>query len=98
MRRETVTDAVSGLLWSAWTELGVRGVERRHERVAVDPEPLIVFTPALAGRRPAPHRTGKRLVRATRCHHQKDEAVGVGRQSASRGFLLVHELRREAKG
>lgn len=41
-------DAVLELLWSAWTELGVPGVERKHRNVALDPEPLILFTPALA--------------------------------------------------
>lgn len=36
------------LLWSLWTEMGVPGVHRRHERTAVDPEPLIAWTPHLA--------------------------------------------------
>jgi hypothetical protein len=42
--RETVLD----LLWSAWAELGVPGPQRTHRRSVSDPEPLIVFTPALA--------------------------------------------------
>ena len=45
-------DAIGEILWSAWTELGVPGVERRHRRVVADPEPLIVFTPALAANDP----------------------------------------------
>jgi hypothetical protein len=43
-----ISDAILDLLWSAWTELGVPGVERTHQRFAIDPDPLIVFTPALA--------------------------------------------------
>lgn len=35
------------LAWSLWAELGVSGWERRHTHVAVDPEPLVVFTAAL---------------------------------------------------
>ncbi len=36
------------LLWSLWSEMGVPGVERRHSAVAIDPEPLIAWTPHLA--------------------------------------------------
>jgi hypothetical protein len=52
MKLERMEDAVLELLWSAWTELGVPGVERKHRRVALDPEPLIIFTPALASNDP----------------------------------------------
>jgi hypothetical protein len=48
MKRGATEDAVLELLWSAWTELGVPGVERNFQAVALDPEPLILFTPALA--------------------------------------------------
>ncbi len=40
------------LLWSLWTELGVSGVVRQHQHVAIDPEPLAVFTPFLASTDP----------------------------------------------
>lgn len=33
--------------WSLWTELGVPGVLRNHSHVAIDPEPLVVFSPWL---------------------------------------------------
>lgn len=39
--------AIHHLLWSLWTELGVPGTTRRHQTWAIDPEPLIVHTPAL---------------------------------------------------
>jgi len=39
--------AVLDLGWSLWAELGVSGWQRRHQQVAIDPEPLIVFTAAL---------------------------------------------------
>lgn len=45
-------DVAQSLLWSLWSELGVPGQERRHRAVAVDPEPLIAWTPFLAARDP----------------------------------------------
>lgn len=39
--------ALRDLAWSQWTELGVRGVIRRHERWSIDPEALLVLTAAL---------------------------------------------------
>jgi hypothetical protein len=42
-----VSKLVVDLGWSLWTELGVPGVVRRHPHVAIDPEPLIVFSPWL---------------------------------------------------
>jgi hypothetical protein len=48
MSQTPIGGLVLDLLWTAWTELGVPGVQRKHRRVAVDPDPLIVFTPALA--------------------------------------------------
>lgn len=44
--------AIHDLLWSAWTELGLPGVARRHRRVASDPEPLLVYTIHLSRRDP----------------------------------------------
>jgi Fe2+ or Zn2+ uptake regulation protein len=41
-------NAVLDLLWSLWGELGVSSVIRNHERVVIDPEPLLVVTPWLA--------------------------------------------------
>ena len=35
------------LAWSQWTELGVAGVARLHQKVAIDPEALILFSSAL---------------------------------------------------
>lgn len=52
MSNATVRFSTHELLWDAWTELGVRGVKPRHLRAAVDPDPLIVFTPALAADEP----------------------------------------------
>lgn len=37
-----LTRLVADLGWSLWTELGISGTERRHQRMAIDPEPLIV--------------------------------------------------------
>lgn len=45
-------EAVRALLWSLWTELGVPGRERRHQGVAIDPEPVIAWTPLLAASDP----------------------------------------------
>lgn len=42
--RQTLLD----LAWSLWGELGVSGWSRRHADWAIDPEPLILFTAALA--------------------------------------------------
>ncbi len=41
-------EAIRDLLWSAWVELGIPGTVRRHDSVALDPEPLVVFTIRLA--------------------------------------------------
>lgn len=47
MRQHAGVDAALALAWSLWTELGVPGPRRDHERWAVDPERLIVFTASL---------------------------------------------------
>src|SRR3954451_22050481 len=44
---EQLREQVLDLLWSLWAEVGVPGWSRRHEDWAIDPEPLIVFTPYL---------------------------------------------------
>lgn len=41
-------DQTLALVWSLWTELGVSGWQRRHTAVAIDPEPLTLFTATLA--------------------------------------------------
>ena len=38
---------VVDLGWSLWSELGIPGVVRHHAHTAIDPEPLIVFSPWL---------------------------------------------------
>lgn len=44
---ERMGKSVVDLGWSLWSELGVPGVIRHHAHVAIDPEPLIVFSPWL---------------------------------------------------
>jgi hypothetical protein len=39
---------LTALAWSLWAELGVSGWTRHHEDWLVDPEPLVLFTAALA--------------------------------------------------
>jgi hypothetical protein len=36
------------LAWSLWTELGVAGVKRKHQKCLITPEELILLTVALA--------------------------------------------------
>lgn len=45
--RQQLEGLVLDLCWSLWAELGVSGWQRRHQQVAMDPEPLVVFTAAL---------------------------------------------------
>jgi hypothetical protein len=45
--RERFRELLLELAWSLWSELGVSGWTRRHQRWAIDPEPLIIFTAAL---------------------------------------------------
>src|SRR2546429_3285061 len=47
-RQRPLLDCCVALAWSTWAELGVAGWTRSHEDWAVDPEPLILFTAALA--------------------------------------------------
>lgn len=42
-----LTKLVVDFGWSLWSELGVPGVIRHHSHVAIDPEPLLVFSPWL---------------------------------------------------
>ena len=44
---KTITKLIVDLGWSLWSEFGVPGVVRNHAHVAIDPEPLIVFSPWL---------------------------------------------------
>lgn len=52
MSRPELVRHANDLAWSAWTELGVPGVVRRHQQVAIDPEPLIVASARLAASDP----------------------------------------------
>ena len=52
MSREQANEAALDLVWSLWTELGVPGPRRSHRRAAVDPERLLVATPAIAAADP----------------------------------------------
>ena len=47
MPTKPLIDAALDMAWSAWSELGVPGVSRNHQHVALDPEPLIIYSPAL---------------------------------------------------
>lgn len=47
MEHSEIEDVALELVWSLWSELGVPGVARHHSNVAIDPEPLIAFTPRL---------------------------------------------------
>jgi hypothetical protein len=44
----TIRQNIVDLYWGAWSELGVSGWGRTHGDWAIDPEPLIAFTPAVA--------------------------------------------------
>ena len=44
---KAITKNVTDLGWSVWGELGVPSVVRNHADVAIDPEPLIVFSRTL---------------------------------------------------
>jgi len=44
----TIRQNILNLYWGAWSELGVSGWGRTHHDWAIDPEPLIAFTPAVA--------------------------------------------------
>lgn len=48
MPSDTIRENAIELAWSLWTELGVPGVSRNHAHTVIDPEPLIVATPAIA--------------------------------------------------
>ena len=47
MYSEPLFEALRGLGWSLFTELGVPGVGRNHQRIALDPEPIVVAVPSL---------------------------------------------------
>ena len=48
MSKSSATESAVALAWSLWSDLGVPGVQRNHDHVEIDPEPLIVVTPLLA--------------------------------------------------
>lgn len=48
----SVRTAAIDLLWSIWAELGVPAGGRRHQAIALDPEPIIAWTPHLAADEP----------------------------------------------
>ncbi|MHB1986905.1 MAG: hypothetical protein ACYCSF_02795 [Acidimicrobiales bacterium] len=43
---------VHNFYWGVWSELGVSGWARTHQHWAIDPEPLIVFSPAVLASEP----------------------------------------------
>ena len=45
---KTIRQNIIDLYWGVWSELGVSGWGRTHEDWAIDPEPLIAFTPEVA--------------------------------------------------
>ncbi len=47
LRRE-----IHNFYWGIWSELGVSGWPRTHQRWAIDPEPLIVFSPSVIATEP----------------------------------------------
>ena len=47
MHSQVLHEALTELGWSLFTELGVPGVVRRHQGVALDPEPIVVAAPVL---------------------------------------------------
>lgn len=48
MATDVIEKSAVDLAWSLWTELGVPGVIRNHQRACLDPEPLIASSPVLA--------------------------------------------------
>jgi len=47
MSSEALLEALQELGWSVFTELGVPGVVRHHQGIALDPEPIVVAAPSL---------------------------------------------------
>jgi len=43
-----IDDNLAHLAWSLWTELGVAGLERKHQAFSIAPEELIILTSALS--------------------------------------------------
>ena len=48
LEAERIRQQALDLCWGAWAELGVSGWGRTHQDWAIDPEPLVVFTVAVA--------------------------------------------------
>lgn len=59
-------EPLADLGWSLWSELGVPGVVRRHQHVAVDLEPLVLLTPWLARADARLHQEALRWCRSHR--------------------------------
>ena len=49
---QTLRREIRNFYWGVWSELGVSGWGRTHERWAIDPEPIIVFSPAVIATEP----------------------------------------------
>ena len=47
MYSEALREALVAFGWSLFTELGVPGVARNHQGIALDPEPIVVVAPSL---------------------------------------------------
>ena len=43
-----IDENLAHLAWSLWTELGVAGLERKHQIFSIAPEELIILTSALS--------------------------------------------------
>jgi len=49
---EVVRREIEHFYWGVWSELGVSGWARTHQDWAIDPEPLIVFSPSIISSEP----------------------------------------------
>ncbi len=47
MSSSLLREACLAFAWSLWTELGVPGVARHHRQVVIDPEPIVLWSPAI---------------------------------------------------
>ena len=47
MSKSPLREAAVELAWSLWTELGVPGVARHHRHVVIDPEAVVLWSPAV---------------------------------------------------
>lgn len=49
---QTLRREIHNFYWGVWSELGVSGWGRTHENWAIDPEPLIIFSPSVIATEP----------------------------------------------